>query len=235
MPRTDKFEDKAAITGIGMSDVGRRLMRPALSLTVDAIKEAVADAGLQMDDIDGLSTWPGSLNAGGMSEGGVSCSRGCPGGSRPTWHDNGGAETFCPAGSIIAAMLAIAAGLARHVVCFRTDWQATYAAQLREKGGTNPFGLGSSQERVPGYSGPYGESSAAITLALRASNHFARYGTTRETLGWIALTERANAALNPKAIYRDPMTMDDYLSGPHGLQPSSASTTVTCRRTAPSP
>jgi acetyl-CoA acetyltransferase len=66
--------------------------------------------------------------------------------------------------------------------------------------------------RVAGYSGPYGEGSAAITLAIRASNHFARYGTTRETLGWIAVTERANAALNAKAIYRDPMTMDDYLS-----------------------
>ena len=38
-----------------------------------------------------------------------------------------------------------------------------------------------------------------------------RYGTTREQLGWIAVTERANAALNPRAIYRDPMTIDDYL------------------------
>jgi acetyl-CoA acetyltransferase len=58
---------------------------------------------------------------------------------------------------------------------------------------------------------PFGATSAAHTLALNAQRHFHRYGTTRETLGWIALNQRANAALNPTAIYRDPMTMDDYL------------------------
>ena len=52
---------------------------------------------------------------------------------------------------------------------------------------------------------------AANTVAMAATQHFARYGTTRETLGWIALNARANAALNPTAIYRDPLTMDDYL------------------------
>jgi acetyl-CoA acetyltransferase len=57
---------------------------------------------------------------------------------------------------------------------------------------------------------------------MYAANHFHRFGTTREALGWIAVTERANAALNPDAIYRDPMTMDDYMnarmiSTPFGL------------------
>jgi acetyl-CoA acetyltransferase len=46
---------------------------------------------------------------------------------------------------------------------------------------------------------------------MTAQRHFYRYGTTKETLGWVALNQRANAALNPTAIYRDPMTMDDYL------------------------
>ena len=59
---------------------------------------------------------------------------------------------------------------------------------------------------------PFGATSAAHTFALNAQRHFDRYGTTRETLGWIALNQRANAALNPTAIYRDPMTMDDYLT-----------------------
>src|SRR4051794_19781432 len=55
----DKFEDRVAITGIGMSEIGRRLMRPPVSLTVEACRAAVEDAGLAMDDIDGLSTYPG--------------------------------------------------------------------------------------------------------------------------------------------------------------------------------
>jgi acetyl-CoA acetyltransferase len=47
---------------------------------------------------------------------------------------------------------------------------------------------------------------------MYASHHFRRYGTTRETLGWVALNQRTNAALNPGAIYREPLSMDDYLS-----------------------
>src|ERR1700737_5392626 len=58
---------------------------------------------------------------------------------------------------------------------------------------------------------PFGAVSAAHTLAQNAQRHFHRYGTTRETLGWIALNQRANAALNPTAIYRKPLTMEDYL------------------------
>src|SRR5439155_9609334 len=69
----DKFEDKVAISGIGTSQIGRRLMCPALSLTVEACRAAVADAGLTMDDIDGLSTYPGAMTAAvGFSEGGIS-------------------------------------------------------------------------------------------------------------------------------------------------------------------
>ena len=59
MLTTEKFEDKVALTGIGMSPIGRRLMRPPLSLTVQACQAAIADAGLTVDDIDGLSTYPG--------------------------------------------------------------------------------------------------------------------------------------------------------------------------------
>jgi acetyl-CoA acetyltransferase/uncharacterized OB-fold protein len=212
MPTAEKFEDKVAITGIGTSEIGRRLMRPPLSLTVDAVKAAVADAGLTLDDIDGLSTYPGQATTGGFGEGGITALEDALG-LRPTWY-NGAAETFGPGGSVIAAMVAVAAGLARHVVCFRTVWQATFAARQRAAAasGTNPYGMGTGEGRVPGYRGPYGAGSAANHLAMYASHHFARYGTTRETLGWVALNQRANAARNPAAIYRDPLTMDGYLS-----------------------
>ena len=54
--------------------------------------------------------------------------------------------------------------------------------------------------------------SAAIWIAMFAQRHFHEYGTTREQLAWIALNARRNAELNPKAIYRDPMSMDDYMA-----------------------
>ncbi len=204
MLTNEKFEDQSAITGIGVSRMGRRLMVPPLSLTIEACEAAVADAGLTFDDIDGLSTYPG-LDVAGMGEGGVSALEGALG-LRPTWI-NGGMDTFGPGGSVIAAMMAVATGMARHVLCFRTLWEATFQ-QLMKEGKMSPPG----GARTSSWQHPFGAMSAAHTLAQNAQRHFHRYGTTRETLGWIALNQRANAALNPTAIYRDPMTMDDYLS-----------------------
>jgi acetyl-CoA acetyltransferase len=69
---------------------------------------------------------------------------------------------------------------------------------------------------------PFAAPSAAIWIAMFAQRHFHQYGTTKEQLAWIALNARRNAELNPKAIYRDPMSMDDYMaarmiSTPFGL------------------
>jgi acetyl-CoA acetyltransferase len=58
---------------------------------------------------------------------------------------------------------------------------------------------------------PYGIPSAVNWIAMMARRHFHEFGTTREQLGAIAVNGRRNASVNPKAIYRDPMTIDDYL------------------------
>ncbi len=201
---TEKFEDAAAITGIGTSKLGRRLMVSPLSLTIEAAEAAIADAGLTMADIDGLSTYP-VLDAMGIGEGGCTALENALG-LRPTWI-NGGVDTFGPGGSVIAAIMAVATGMARHVLCFRTLWEATFNQLVKEGRVTPPGGA-----RVNNWLAPFGATSPAHTLALNAQRHFHRYGTTKETLGWIALNQRANAVLNPTAIYRDPMTMADYLN-----------------------
>ncbi|HEY1704675.1 MAG TPA: OB-fold domain-containing protein [Trebonia sp.] len=203
MIRTEKFEDRVAITGIGQSELGRRLMRSPLSLAIEACTAAMADARLTMTDIDGLATYPGS-GFSGFSEGGASAVESALG-LRPTWY-NGGFETFGPAGSVIAAMIAVAAGMARHVLCFRTMWEPTYQEMVKR----GQVAAGGGRTTNPVYS--YGATSAAHILALTAQRYFAKYGGSPQTLGWIALNQRANAALNPTAIYRTPLTMDDYLS-----------------------
>ncbi|MER6957130.1 OB-fold domain-containing protein [Streptomyces sp. NPDC000618] len=200
-----KFEERAVISGAGASRLGRRLMVPPLELTVEACEKAVADAGLALDDIDGLSTYPGGGAYGGFAEGGVTALESALG-LRPVWH-NGAGETFGPGGSVVAAMLAVAGGLARHVLCFRTVWEATYAELIRQGRIRLPRPAGPE-----GWFKPFGAVSPAMMLAMNAQRHMHRYGSTRETLGWIALNQRAGAALHPDAIYRDPLTMDDYLS-----------------------
>ncbi|MGW0582573.1 thiolase C-terminal domain-containing protein [Streptomyces sp. NPDC002920] len=223
-----RFEERAVITGAGASRLGRRLMVPPLELTLEACEKAVADAGLTFDDIDGLSTYPGGGAYGGFAEGGVTALESALG-IRPVWH-NGAGETFGPGGSVIAAMLAVAGGLARHVLCFRTVWEATYAELIRQGRLRLPRPAGPE-----GWFKPFGAVSPSMMLAMNAQRHMHRYGSTRETLGWIALNQRAGAALHPDAIYRDPLTMDDYLSArtittPFGLYdcdvPCDAATAV---------
>jgi acetyl-CoA acetyltransferase len=193
-----------------------------LSLTVDACLAAVQDAGLTLDDIDGLSTYPGSPAAGGHSEGGVNALAEALR-LHPTWF-NGGGELPGQGGAVVAAMLAVAAGLCRHVLCFRTVWEATSTARARQRaaqgggqGGGGRVGQPFMQWRLP-----FGAVSPASWLAMPASQYLHRYGAPRELFGTIAVNGRTNAGRNPAAIYREPMTMDDYfaarmVSTPFGL------------------
>ena len=199
----ERFEHRSVLTGVGRSALGRRLMVDPLSLTVDACLQAVADAGLELGDIDGLSTYPGAAGM-GMSEGGITAVEEALR-LQPTWA-NGGGDLPGPGGALVAAMLAVSSGLCRHVLCFRTVWESTFAA----------LGLrGPAASRSSGWMSwraPYGALSAANWIGMNAHQYMQRYGVPREMLGLIALNGRANAARNPAAIYRDPMTMDDYLS-----------------------
>src|SRR4030081_3598364 len=54
---------QAVVSGVGQSDVGRRLYRSGYELTIDACLNAIADAGLTPADIDGVATYPGALSA----------------------------------------------------------------------------------------------------------------------------------------------------------------------------
>jgi acetyl-CoA acetyltransferase/uncharacterized OB-fold protein len=199
----ERFEHRAVLSGVGRSALGRRLMVDPLSLTVDACLEAVSDAGLELEDIDGLSTYPGAVGM-GMSEGGVTAVEEALR-LHPTWI-NGGGDLPGPGGAVIAAMLAVSGGLCRHVLCFRTVWESTFASLgLRAGGGARASGA--QQWRAP-----FGALSAANWIAANANQYLHRFGATREMLGLIAINGRKNASRNPAAIYREPMTMDDYMA-----------------------
>ena len=202
-----KFEEWVALTGVGQSEVGRRLMVDPLRLTVDACLAAVEDAGLTLDDIDGLSTYPSRMGSPGFSEGGIAPLTEALQ-LRPTWI-NGAGDTPGQSGAIVAAMLAVASGLCRHVLCYRTLWESSYAALVREGRWDQPAARATGMTE---YLAPFGAASAANWIAVQASHYFHRYGGDRTTLGWIAVNARANAARNPEAVYREPFTIDDYLA-----------------------
>lgn len=201
------MRNEAYISGIGQSEVGVRLTRSPLLLTLDAVREALGEAGLTIAQIDGVSTYPGRLSIlPGFSPVGADELIDALG-IRATWYAGGG-EISSQLGAVVAAATAVKAGLARHVICFRTVYEAAALARPEEYGPLR-------RERVEGnaqWMAPFNALSAATWTAQYAMRHVKRYGLTREQLAQIALTDRANAALNPRALVREPLTMDEYLS-----------------------
>jgi acetyl-CoA acetyltransferase len=108
--------------------------------------------------------------------------------------------------------MAVATGLARHVLVYRTVNEGSGQAGGRRRG----IGLGEGPPReVSGYLQwllPFHAYSAANWVALYAQRHMHEFGTTREQLAQVALNGRRNAARNPKAVYREPLSLEDYLA-----------------------
>ena len=203
----EPLERQAVISGAAQSDIGRRLYRSGIDLTVEAALRAIEDAGLTAADIDGVSTYPGF---GGSFGGAMGAELHEALRLSLNWR-SAGVETAGPLGAVHNAVLAVAAGLARHVLVFRTVVEGS-GGPLRPGGGGGGGGGRSGSAGPFQFMIPYGAASAACWVACYARRHMHDYGTTRTQLGAIAVNGRTNAAANPKAIYTDPMTIDDYLA-----------------------
>ena len=202
------LEREAYVTGIGMSEVGRRLTRHPLLLTVDAVKAALQEAGLTIDQIDGVSTYPGRA-AGFLGFSPVGAEELVEALRIKATFFAGGLEQTSQLGAVVAAVGAVKAGQARHVVCFRTVYEAAALARPEEW-------PAAEAERVDGWQSwltPFHYYSAVNSFAQFAMRHMHRYGMTREQLAQIALTARANGVHNPNALVREPLTMDEYMAG----------------------
>ena len=191
------------ITGIGQSQIGRRLYRGGLDLTIDAALAAIEDAGLTPDDIDGISTYPGT---GGPFGGASGADLHDALRLKLNWRDGAG-ETAGQLGAVHKAVLAVAAGLANHVIVFRTVVEGSGGPVRAAPSG----GGGGALPSFMRFLLPFGAGSAANWIACYAQRHMHEYGTTREQMAAIAINDRLNAALNPNAIYEAPMTLNAYL------------------------
>jgi acetyl-CoA acetyltransferase len=200
----DKFERRVIVTGLGLSDIGRHLERGGLDLALDAALSAIADAGLQRSDIDGVASMPFGdrppeevVDALGL---------------RLNWM--GGANAGAQLGVVMNAAMAIASGLCRHVLVYRSV--AHLGGLLGSASGALPEPAGAWEWHVP-----FHEYSAVNLMAMQARRHMHEYGTSKEQLGWIALNARRHAARNEQAVLRAPMTMEDYLDAPMISDPLS--------------
>lgn len=191
---------KVAIAGVALSDVGRVDDKNAYELMAQASRRALAEAGLRPDQVDGLaSTSQGTLPPTDVGE---------YLGLRPRWIDStsvGGASWEV---MLAHATDAIAAG---HADVVLLTYGSTTRADLRKGLRTASINWGS---RGPlQWDAPYGHTLIS-KYAMAARRHMHEYGTTIEQLAEVAVSARYNAHDNPEAYYRDPITVEEVLSGP---------------------
>lgn len=209
---TDKYLEKnTVISGIGQSEIGRRLPQSGLRLTLDAAQSAMQDAGLTAADIDGIATWPGVMEDSqpGFSPVSIPDIQNALG-LNLNWYNAAGGRESTQMSALINACMAVASGQAKHVLCYRTMTEANAMAS-----GVRSSVLGTASNRVSGefqWQLPFQAFSAANWIGLVASAYFHEFGATREQLAQIPINARRNAALNPKAIYQEALSLDDYLS-----------------------
>ncbi|MFE2985456.1 acetyl-CoA acetyltransferase [Streptomyces sp. NPDC059262] len=191
---------RVAIAGIALSDCGRVDEATPYALHAQAARRAVADAGLTPDVVDGFA----SAGLGILAPVEVAEYLGL----KPRWVDSTsvGGSTW----EVMAAHAAdaIAQGHARAVLLV---YGSTARADIKARRRTSNLSFGA---RGPlQFEVPYGHSLIA-KYAMAARRHMHEYGTTLEQLAEVAVQARANAALNPEAMFRDPVTVDDVLDGP---------------------
>ena len=174
--------------------VGKLPDYSTLQLHVEAAVNAVADAGLKMRDIDGIATVsnPGPVQVAHAL------------GITPAYMDGtavGGTSFLL---HVRHAAAAIRAGYARTVLI-------THGESGRSRVGASPFPRGGSS--IPGqFEAPYGTVGPTSTFTIPALRYMKEYGLTHEQLAYVAVAQRKWAARNPRAMFRDLITVDDVLA-----------------------
>ncbi|MEV4440646.1 lipid-transfer protein [Streptomyces sp. NPDC049577] len=191
---------RAAVVGIGATEFSKDSGRSELALAAEAVRAALADAGLAPGDVDGLVTFtmdtsPEIAVAQATGIGELSFF------SRV--HYGGGAACA----TLQQAALAVAAGVAEVVVCYRA---------FNERSGRR-FGAGVRQ-REPSAEGvalgwglPFGLLTPASWAAMHARRYLHAHGLAPEVLGHVAVTARRHAAVNPAAYFHGrPITLAEH-------------------------
>jgi acetyl-CoA acetyltransferase len=200
MSPSHELRGRSAIMGVGTTEQGELPGRSADEIAVKALGLALADGGLQKSDLDGLIT---CKSYGGF---GIDTEIGRLAGVNPRYSAtlDYGTCNF----SLHLATMAIATGMASTIALVYGTNQRTAGNRFATAAGS-----GASSLELHGFHNIAGQAAMAFT------RHAHLYGTTEEQLGWVAVTERTHAQLNPLAIFRDPLTIGDYLTQPYLVEP----------------
>jgi acetyl-CoA acetyltransferase len=180
----------AALVGVGLAGIGAAPGYTHLDLLGLAVRDALADAGLKLSDVDGLFTANMANILPTLVVGEYL-------GIQPAVAvgTNTGGNSFVD--HLLWAALALQQGLCNvALICY---------------GSNQRTGRGSGPD-MPPYEAPYNPREPISSYALAAARHMFQYGTTREQLAAVTVSSRKWAALNPAAFVRDPLTVADVLA-----------------------
>ncbi len=205
----DTLGGRAAIVGVGATEFSKDSGRSELRLAAEAVRAALDDAGLRPADVDGMVTFTMDTSPE------ITVAQACGMGELSFFsriHYGGGAACA----TIQQAALAIAAGVAEVVVCYRA---------FNERSGRR-FGSG-VQHREPsaegvalGWSLPFGLLTPASWVAMAAQRYLHTYGLTTEAFGHVAVMDRGYAATNPAAYFHGrPITLADHAASRWIVEP----------------
>jgi acetyl-CoA acetyltransferase len=200
------FRDATAIAGIGETAYTKAggTARTEIDLACEAIARAVTDAGLSLRDVDGLVSYSGERAV--LAE--VAQTLGL-GALRYTGLYPGGGSAA--AGVVHNAAVAVGAGTAQTVVCYRSICQGQHLrfGRARAGTGTGAKAVGETIGGMQAFTMPFGLMSPAQNYALDARRHMHEFGTTSEHFGRISVACYAAAQRNPRAVMRGkPLTLE---------------------------
>jgi acetyl-CoA acetyltransferase len=192
----------AAIVGIGATEFSKNSGRSELRLAAEAVRAALADAGLAPGDVDGLVTFSMDNNA----EIAVAREVGIPALTFFSRIQYGGGAACA---TVQQAVLAVLSGAADVVVCYRAfnERSGHRFGQVSSGLATTPTSAGVDA----GWSYPMGLSTPAGDVAMIARRYMHQYGATSEDFGRVAVADRRHAATNPHAFfYGKPITLEEH-------------------------
>jgi acetyl-CoA acetyltransferase len=193
------LRDRICIVGVGDTPQGVIPHKTGDELAIDAARAALQDCGLKKDDIDGFFAQPSYGRQGDYLKLGLML------GLNP--RVGGAIEASGATGCYMIqhAALLLHAGMANYVLLVYGTNQKT---------NRNRFGGALLEEHAP-----YGGFNPSLPFAFAFRRHMHLYGTTEEQLAAIAITQRQNAILNPKAVQKTPITLSDYMNARYIIEP----------------
>jgi acetyl-CoA acetyltransferase len=202
---------RISIVGIGESAHTRASGRDALEIALDAIGAAIADAGLEPADVDGIMRAPfmdGQVDAASFHR--------RFGTRHEMWESGRGGGMVWAATAPYDAARAIAAGRASCIVnSFSVAWATRRSEMVGGPGEAHAKELFKANLEVP-----FGWFPQPVYFATIARRHMIEYGTTEEQLGSVAVACRRHATLTPGAVMHDrPLSLESYLRSPTIVDP----------------